>query len=60
MRAACSSNYAVAQIGTKEERRGDVSRSGCYRLSGIHYSNAMKPVFTDKPANVSATDVDVT
>jgi len=38
------------KIGTKEERRGDVSQRG-YRLNGIHYSNAMKPMFTDKPAS---------
>lgn len=27
-----------------------------YRLNGIHYSNAMKPMFTDKPASVSASE----
>lgn len=27
-----------------------------YRLNGIHYSNAMKSMFTDKPANVSARE----
>lgn len=32
-----------------------VARCG-HRLSGIHYSSAMKPVFTDKPANVSASE----
>jgi len=49
-------NYAVTQIGIKAERRGDaVSRCG-HRLSGIHYSSAMKPMFTDKPANVSASE----
>ena len=32
-----------------------MSRCG-HRLSGIHYSSAMKPMFTDKPANVSVSE----
>lgn len=32
-----------------------MSRCG-HRLSGIHYSSAMKPMFTDKPANVFASE----
>jgi len=60
MRAACSgAKLELCGRANAPRRGGEAWRrvvQRCYRLSGIHYSGAMKPVFTDKPANVSATE----